>query len=387
MRLKSFYAKTMKEAMQMVRDTLGEDAIIVATREENGGKSVRVTAAVEYDDAFEDGQFEERNIDERDFDDHDDYAAPNFEVEAESDFTDDDDEASWLQYDEEEEQSAVAEELTDIMLRHSVPEDILDQIITCATVMGVDQTEIALIAALEHLFNFKPLPQKRTAAALMMVGPPGAGKTLATAKLATRAVMAGHKVAVLTTDSQRAGGAEQLSAFTKILRVPMTKIDNPRQLQQALNVVGGVDQIFIDTAGLNPFSQAEMRELARMTGAGDIEPILVMPAGIDADESGDIGKAYGAIGVKSFIPTRLDMTRRLGGILSAAYHGGLSFAEGSHTSKVADGLFTMTPKRLAGLLMPQSLRSEPAAKPTEPEKTVKKTETPTRKKQTANAGH
>ena len=47
MRLKSFYAKTMTEAMQMVRENLGEDAIIVATREENGGKAVRVTAAVD----------------------------------------------------------------------------------------------------------------------------------------------------------------------------------------------------------------------------------------------------------------------------------------------------------------------------------------------------
>jgi len=33
MRLKSFSAKTMKDAMRQVRDTLGEDAIIVATRE------------------------------------------------------------------------------------------------------------------------------------------------------------------------------------------------------------------------------------------------------------------------------------------------------------------------------------------------------------------
>ena len=39
MRLKSFYAKTLTEAMHMIRETLGEDAVIVATREENGGRS------------------------------------------------------------------------------------------------------------------------------------------------------------------------------------------------------------------------------------------------------------------------------------------------------------------------------------------------------------
>ena len=44
--------------MQMVRDSLGEDAIIIATREEKGGKSVRVTAAIEEDRdiAFEIGK-------------------------------------------------------------------------------------------------------------------------------------------------------------------------------------------------------------------------------------------------------------------------------------------------------------------------------------------
>ena len=49
MRLKSFTANTMKDAMQMIRETLGEDAIIVSTQEMVGGKGVRVTAAIDKD--------------------------------------------------------------------------------------------------------------------------------------------------------------------------------------------------------------------------------------------------------------------------------------------------------------------------------------------------
>ena len=45
MRLKSFHAPSMVEAMRLVRDALGDDAIIVATREEEGG--VRLTAAID----------------------------------------------------------------------------------------------------------------------------------------------------------------------------------------------------------------------------------------------------------------------------------------------------------------------------------------------------
>ena len=45
MRLKSFTAKTAAEAMAEVRKALGDNAIIVATREEGG--EVRVTAALD----------------------------------------------------------------------------------------------------------------------------------------------------------------------------------------------------------------------------------------------------------------------------------------------------------------------------------------------------
>ena len=117
MRLKSFYAKTVTEAMQMVRDMLGEDAIIVATREEKGGKAVCVTAAIE--PGFENGAY------------RDEYARnPNFEIgEEEHEQAG----SGWLQYDEEDEEYAVTEEITEAMLKHGVPEDVLDHIISCAT--------------------------------------------------------------------------------------------------------------------------------------------------------------------------------------------------------------------------------------------------------------
>lgn len=49
----------------MVRQTLGDEAVIVATREERDGKGVRVTAAVEQHDGPDYGEFEREF--ERDF--------------------------------------------------------------------------------------------------------------------------------------------------------------------------------------------------------------------------------------------------------------------------------------------------------------------------------
>lgn len=318
----------------MVRDTLGEDAIIVATREERGGKAVRVTAAIEEDLIRDRGE-----------------RSPAFELgrgglpASQGD---------WLQYDEEEQEAAITEEITDIMLRHSVPEDVTDMILSCATLVGLEQPHIALIAALEHLFGFRPLPVRAHKKPLMVVGPPGAGKTLAVAKMAARGIMNDLKVAVITTDTVRAGGTEQLAAFTKILQIPLLKARSNSELKACIEKARGADQIFVDTGGANPFDKNEIRELARTLAIADFDPLLIMPAGGDAEESGEIARSYAAVGVRWMLSTRLDIARRFGGLLQAAHQGGMAFADASNTPQVAEGLMAMTPKALCNLLMPGS---------------------------------
>ncbi len=359
MRLKSFNAKTMTEAMQMVRETLGEDAIIVATREEQGGPSrggsVSVTAAIDpgmneapydMDEGFNNmpDQFSDFLDDDVNFETH------QYAVEERPSSS-----REWLQYDDENETGGIGEQITDTLLRHGVSEDVMDNILSCATVVGLENAGVALIAALEHLFKFKPLPAAQGhPKAMMMIGTPGAGKTLAAAKMAARAAMSGLQVGVVSCDTVRAGGIDQLKSFTDLLNIDLQTAESPQDLQHALSDLSGYEQVIIDTASVNPFDRHDVRALARMIGVGGIEPYAVMAGGMDAEESAEIARIYSAIGVEAIIPTRLDMTRRLGGILSAASHGGLALSDASNTPKVADGLIEITPKSLAKILMPQA---------------------------------
>jgi len=356
MRLKSFSAKSMTEAMGLVREALGEDAIIVATREEQGGPSrggsVSVTAAIdpsysdehEADEGFGDmpDRFSDVLDDDVNFETHGRRAASASR--------------EWLQYDDESENAGIGEEITDALLRHGVTEDVMDHVLSCATVVGLESSGIALIAAIEHLFQFKPLPNKGHAKAMMMVGTPGCGKTLAVAKMAARGAMNGLRVGVVTTDTVRAGGIEQLRNFTDLLNIDLQTAESPKDLQRALNTLNGVDQVIIDSAGINPFDKNDIRTLARMIGVGGIEPYAILPAGTDAEESGEMARIFSTIGVEAMIATRLDMARRLGGILSAAHQGGLALSDASNTPKVADGLIGVNPKSLAKLIMPNAFR-------------------------------
>ena len=345
----------------MVRDELGEDAIIVATREEKGGPSrggaVRVTAAIDtpYHDDFTDDDLYD------DFNDDDDMSAPAFETHRTKNPAQEPmSRREWLQYDDENENAAIIEDITDAMLRHAVTDEVMDHILSCATVVGLESSGVALMAAIEHLFAFTPLPNEAHNKPMMMVGPPGSGKTLAVAKMAARGVMNGLRVGVVTCDTVRAGGIEQLQSFTNLLRVTLHKANGAQDLRAILSDMRAYDQILIDTSGINPFDKDDVKTLARLIGAADIEPYVVMPGGIDAEESGEMARVFSTIGAHAMIPTRVDMARRLGGLLSAAHQGGLSFADASNTPKVADGLISLSPKNMAKLLMPSAFRDSPA---------------------------
>ncbi len=347
MRLKSFYAKTMTEAMQLVREALGEDAIIIATREENGGKSVRVTAAIE--DDMPAATARARAI------------AFEFGQELHGSVADEDD---WLQYDDEiDENDSLAETIIDVMLSHGVPEEVLDQIVNCAEVLSVDEPSIAFVGALDSLFTYTPLPSVPYKKALMFVGTPGAGKTLVVAKQAARAVLDDLKVAVITTDVVRAGAIEQLQAFTKLLNIELKTARTAEDLKRQIASLRHMDQILIDTPGINPFATSDMTALARLIAVGDIEPVLTIAAAGDAIETGEMARIFSALGVKRMVATRLDIARRLGGLLCAAQQGGLSFADYSATTSVADGLEPLSPRKLASFFFPsgsdqKSARSE-----------------------------
>ncbi len=307
--------------MNLIREDLGEDAIIVSTTEDAG--NVHMTAAIETD------------------------RIPGASADMAATSNDD-----WIY--EEDGEASLIDDLTDVMLRHAAPEEVLDQLISCAMVVGQQDPRAAMQGALEMLFRFKPLPQHKTSQPTLLVGPPGAGKTLAAAKLAARAAMNGQRVSVITTDTVRAGGVEQLEAFTRLMDVPLQKASSLNELKARIAESAQADQIIIDTAGTNPFDQDAVKIIAKVIGAADMMPVMVLPAGIDAEESGEIAKIFASVGVKQFLSTRLDVARRLGGLLAAAYMGGMSFAEISRTAKVADGLVPLSTGRLTQLLMPRA---------------------------------
>ncbi|GAA0602306.1 GTP-binding protein [Caenispirillum bisanense] len=314
MRLKCYAADTMAEAMAMVRAELGDDAIIVSTQRAAGGQGVRITAAVEEPMALDD------------------------EIE---------------QVLTGVEPSPIADVVRDNLEYHGLPPALLERVVAKVRVLEVADATMACAAALDDLFSFAPLPPRKSPRPFLIVGPPGAGKTITTAKLAARAKLAGRSVGVVTADSVRAGATEQLAAFTRILDIELSKARGPESLRQVLQDSAGLhDLTFIDSPGLNPFNNNDMAFLRTLVEAADVEPILVLAAGGDAIEATEIADSFARAGATRLLATRLDMTRRLGAVLAAADAGQLMFSDVSVNPHVANGLCAINPVSLARLIVP-----------------------------------
>jgi flagellar biosynthesis protein FlhF len=315
MRLKTYTAATTAEAMNLVRQDMGDEAIIVSTQRAARGSGARVTAALEL-------------------------IGTNVAA---------------LATEQDNEKHDVAKTIRQALNYHGTPARLGERLVDTATALGMDDPMAAFAGALEAGFEFAPIPEIGEDVPVILVGPPGAGKTVTVAKLAARAILAGRCAGLITTDTQRAGGIEQLAAFTRILNIELKTAHATADLRRAVaERLIGTGPLYIDTPGTNPFSDSEMDHLGGLIVEAKAEPVLVLPAGGDAMEAADIASSFADIGATRLLVTRLDMVRRVGSILAAADAARLKFCDVSITPYVADGLSPINALSLARLIMPHS---------------------------------
>ncbi len=226
----------------------------------------------------------------------------------------------------------------DALRFHGVPESL-----------AVRLCDGPLQKALAASLHFIPLPLQHGAQPLLLAGPPGAGKTLTVARLATRLVMAGVTPLVITADGKRAGATEQLAAFTRLLGLHLVVASHPVTLARAVADRADAAPILIDLPGSDPFLAQDRDELAALAATASARIVAVLPAGLDVAEATDLAHAYVEAGARLLVATKLDLARRVGGILAAA-QAGLALCEAGVGPGAADGLVPLTPEFLASRL-------------------------------------
>lgn len=141
-----------------------------------------------------------------------------------------------------------------------------------------------------------------------LVGPTGVGKTTTVAKLAARAVVryGAAEVALLTADSFRIAGQDQLRIYGKILGIPVYAIKDAGHLAQMLLDLKERKLVLIDTIGMSQRDRQVADQAALLASAPAVRHVLLLNATASASTLDEVVAAYVAPGHEGCIITKID---------------------------------------------------------------------------------
>lgn len=324
MRLRKFTAKNMKDALQLVKNELGSDAVILSTRKmknADGSSELEITAAVDRAATPAPSQIEETvNLFSRE--------------------------------EQQKEKQSNKNGIADLLQAHGVHTDITAKIVKAADALS--ETGFAHNDTLEMVLG-KMIPFQPPARAMgkkkvhVFVGPTGAGKTTTISKLAVEKKLSGSSVGLISMDFLKVGGYDQLATFAGAMKEQAFLIREITDFEAAWPKIQSSDYVFIDTPGINPFNRQQVTTLTkRLNEFGiDAEVHLVLPASMDPEALSTCPIAFGGFAPNSLIFTKIDESFRLGGLVNTAASSGLSVCYMTDGAHVPDDIIEMDSRTLA----------------------------------------
>ncbi len=174
--------------------------------------------------------------------------------------------------------------------------------------------------------RMESLPNNRSKKVMMLVGPTGVGKTTSIAKLAARysyLMEKNYKVGLVVLDTYRIGAVEQLMQYARMMKLGIETVVDPPEFANALESLHYCDYILIDTMGSSPYDKHKIEKIYECLKANDtefnIDVILVMPSSIKYEDMQATYDNFATLGIDTVMFTKLDETRGFGNIFSLVY--------------------------------------------------------------------
>ncbi len=218
-----------------------------------------------------------------------------------------------------------------------------------------EAVRLALCDAVEGCVPIAPpiavVPGTRRVVAL--VGPTGVGKTTTVAKLAANFKLAhGLRTGLVTVDTYRIAAVEQLRTYAEIIDLPLAVANAPGEMRRAIEELGDVDLVLIDTAGRSPRDEVKIRELADFLSAvRPDETHLVLSAVAGERSLRAAVERFSIVRADRLILTKLDEADGLGGVLSVLGHADRPVSYLTTGQAVPDDIEPANRARLARLIL------------------------------------
>lgn len=187
-----------------------------------------------------------------------------------------------------------------------------------------------------------------------LVGPPGVGKTSTLVKLAVHeGLRAGRATRLISADTQRIGGAEQLRTFAAILNVPFQAVESTAGLAQAIEAAPPSDVVLIDTPGYSQTLQKDLgADLADfLSRRQDIDTHLVLTASTHPLVLRKLVELYRVYRPSKLLFTKLDEVESLASIYCAAIEQQMPLSYFSLGQVIPEDLEAATKERVTQSLV------------------------------------
>ena len=307
MKIRTYVAKDMRQALRLVREEQGPDAVILSTRAVPGG--IEVAAAIDFEQAVppqpalsavpvvsQTSKFaslmgrvaepvprvheEVLQVD----------SMPQAQVGAELRSLRHMLEAqlaklAWNDLTRRvPAQAELLKQLTELGLTQPLASELVRDL---PTDIPFEEAQNRALAVLSHRIKVTDDALLDHGGRVAFVGPTGVGKTTAIAKLAARWVMrhGARDIALVSIDGQRFGAQEQLKVLGRLLGVEAFTLEDAADLPELLSRLPDRRLVLIDTAGMSPRDPelpARAVQFNEYAKAASIRCCLVLSAGSQA---------------------------------------------------------------------------------------------------------
>ncbi|MCM2130390.1 flagellar biosynthesis protein FlhF [Larsenimonas rhizosphaerae] len=302
MNTRQFFAPTHREAMRRLRAELGNEAMILSSRNIDGG--VEVIALLDYEETASTPPAVTTGDTPSDVMAQPDSSMVAVEGDAQKMM------ASLLSEMQSmkavltdkgmagKRQTMVSPE--DAFVRSGLGHGLSEALCRTLWTQTVDKAHLScderMKAGLTDVLSVNPHDEWLTRGGIFaLVGPTGVGKTTTVAKLTARFSLRGSKdsIALITTDTHRVGGREQLLTYGRLFGVEAHAARSQEELAALVESLSHKRLILIDTVGVGQRDQRVSEQLAMLPLQNPrLRPILVLDSTRHGDTLDDVARVY-----------------------------------------------------------------------------------------------
>lgn len=377
MKIKKYIEKSFNDGKRKILNDLGEDAIILSTRtvqDKDGGSLVEIVAAIDEKDIKQQTPSPKRPVKEKLSGLDAILNMANQKKESENKVT------NYQNQDVYGEVLGIKSELRDLkeILKYKFASSLNDNFSKLYKILidsGINEkTTLKLISdisatdpnmsfedallAVRTIFvsdiKINSSIQNKEKQVISFVGVTGSGKTMTLIKLAIISKLIwSKKVMIISTDTKKIGGADQLETYSSISTIPFKKADSPKDVKKIVSENDEYDIIFLDTAGISQKNQKDMFEVMDYVKAAKSNRIILVQNSTTNEKTmKDIIERYLPLSITDIILTKIDEAESIGECLSIIkeYKVPLSFL--TYGQSVPDDIAPLTKEKLGIMAIP-----------------------------------